>query len=170
MSKELIQLKTKDLPALREKLYKDCNGICPILKIPMEITNTAIDHLHKLKEELPDESGKGCCRGLLHLTANSFEGKVLSDYKRLGLSKVLPLPELLRNLADYLENNILSEQILYIHPSEKPRELKMSKGSYNKLVKAINGKQKVPKYTGKLTKELESLFTKYSVDILFNKH
>ena len=43
------------------------------------------------------------------------------------------------------------------------------KSSYNKLLKAVNGKQKVPSYNGKFTKKLELLFNKYEVEPLFHK-
>ena len=166
----MIQLKSSEIKALKEKWHIDQNYICPLIKQRVELDKSVLDHLHKLKAEKPSiETGKGLCRGVLHNSANQFEGKVTSIYKRLGLASLIELPDLLRNLADYLENNKYHQGEYYIHPTEKVKEPTLSKNSYNKLVKTINGKQKIPNYNKKLTKALQKLFTKYDVEPKFNK-
>jgi len=156
---DVIQLKSKDVKPLREKLYKEQNGICPVLKTELNPDDAVLDHQHKLfKDQELITDGNGLVRGVLSRTANSFEGKVFNAYRRLGLHKEeCTLPEILRNLADYLEQDNLP----YIHPTEKPKSKKLKKSSYNKLVKL--SPRKLPKYTGNFTKTLEKEFTKLSL-------
>jgi len=168
--KILIQLKTKDIRGLKEKLHKEQNGICPLLGLPFPPEDMALDHKHKLKSDPAGPNGDGLVRGAIHKFANAIEGKITNNWKRTGLGYTdADLPTYLRNLADYLENPPCEQ--IYIHPSESPRKLKIKKSCYNTLVKVINGKQKVPDYpkNGYLTKGLEKLFTKYSVDIEYYK-
>lgn len=156
------QLKSNDVKIVRERWHKEQNYICPLLNKYVELSDVTLDHQHKLKSELPDESGKGLCRGAIHFQANSFEGKVMNSYKRLGLNKFIDLPSLLRNLANYLENNKIHTDEKYIHPSEKIKSPKLKKSSYNKLKKVC--KTKMPEYTGNYTKKLKELFEKYEID------
>jgi len=168
----MIQLETKEIKGLKEKWHKEQDSICPILKQEFPPELMVLDHQHKLKAELPDETGKGLCRGAIHFQANIMEGKILSDFKRCGLEKMIDAVDFLRGLADYLEHNKIQEGEFYIHPSEKPRKPTLTKTSYNKLVKAIDGKQKVPPYKakrGNLTKPLERLFEKYNVPVDYKK-
>lgn len=162
----LVQLKQKDMKALKEKWYKEQDGYCPLFNKQYPIEKFSLDHRHKLKHELPDESGKGCCRGLINFQANSIEGKITNAFRRYGGDKEIDLILFLRNLADYLEHNKIHSDpsgIKYIHPTEEPKALKLMKSSYKRLVKVIAGKQKVPEYNGKLTKKLEELYKKYMV-------
>jgi hypothetical protein len=160
----LIQLKHKQLKELRERWHKEQNGVCPILKVPIPLDQMVIDHQHKLKAELADETGKGLCRGCIDRFANALEGKISNNFKRLGLNKHTDLPSFLRNLADYLEDNKIHTDEKYIHPNEAPPKPKLKKSNYNKLVKLIGEKQKVPKYTGNLSKRLKALYEKYDLD------
>lgn len=163
---EIIQLKSNDLKPLKEKWYAEQNGICPVLKKEYPLEKFVVDHLHKLKSEEPGIDGKGCCRGAIEFRANALEGKITNNFKRLGLDKEIDLPIFLRNLADYLENNHLQDDILYIHPNEKPKESLVSKKNYNKLKKVYTGKAKFPDYPNskKLTKPLEKLFKEYQIE------
>ena len=159
----LKQVKQKDLRDLRRKWHDEQNGICPILKVPIPFEQTVVDHQHKLKAELADETGKGLCRGAIDRFANALEGKITNNFKRLGLNKYIELPEFLRNLADYLETNKIHEEEQFIHPREAPARPKLKKSNYNKLVKVVSGKQKVPKYTGNASKGILKLYENYSV-------
>jgi len=167
----MIQLSSKDLKELREKWWKDQDGICPILGKYYDLDKFCIDHQHKLKAELPDETGKGCVRGAINFQANAWEGKVTNSFKRMGLEKHTDIISALRNLADYLEENRQhTEDELLIHPSEKPKAPVLMKSSWNKLFKAIDGKQKCPHYSrGRMTKALEKLFEKYGVTPEYKK-
>lgn len=171
MSK-LIQLESKEIKALKEKWHAEQNGICPLLGKAYPPEEIVLDHQHKLVAELPDETGKGLCRGAIQFQANALEGKITNSFKRLGLEKHTDIISFLRNLADYLEHNKIHESELYIHPTEKPRKPILMKSSYNKLVKAIDGRQKIPEYKnkrGNLTKPLEQLFVKYNISTEFKK-
>lgn len=163
------QLKQKDLPALREKWFKEQGGKCPLFGKEYPLSEFVVDHRHKLKSELPDESGKGLCRGVIHKQANSIEGKITNAFKRYGGDAHIDIVSFLRNLADYLELNKIHSEEKWIHPLEEPKNPKLKKVSYNKLVKAISGKQKIPEYNGKFTKKLEILFDKYNIVPEFQK-
>lgn len=158
------QLKQKDLPTLREKWFQEQNKKCPLFGKEYDISEMTLDHFHGLKSELLDESGKGLCRGVLHKQANSIEGKITNAFKRYGGNKHTDIISFLRNLADYLEFNKIHTEEKWIHPTEEPKNPKLMKSSYNKLAKAISGKQKIPEYTGKFTKQLEKLFGKYGIE------
>ena len=166
IEKNLVNLKQNDLKPLKEKWAEEQNFLCPILKKEIPLEKLVIDHLHKLKSEEPGLNGKGCCRGAIDFRANALEGKITNNFKRLGLEKDIKLPEFLRNLADYLENNHLNDEILFIHPTEVIKEPKLSKRSYNKLKKLYSGKVKFPDFpsSGKLTKPLEKLFKEYDIE------
>lgn len=161
----LVQLKAKDLKGLRHKWWEDNNQCCPILKRKFPVEDMVIDHQHKLKGELPDETGKGIIRGCIHFQANALEGKITNAFKRLGLNKHVELTDFLRNLADYLERNYQHDEIKFIHPKEEPKPKKLTKTSYNKLSKLLQKQGKrVPKYSGNLTKELSKLFEQNGIE------
>ena len=166
------QLESKDIKSLKEKWHTEQNGICPLLKNAYPLDEMVLDHQHKLVNELPDETGKGLCRGAIQFQANALEGKFTNSFKRLGLEKHIDMISFLRNLADYLENNKIQEGELWIHPTEKPRRPILMKSSYNKLVKAVNGKKKIPEYKnkrGNFTKPLERLFEQFGIEPQFKK-
>lgn len=160
----LVQLKSSEVKDLRNKWLEEQGFKCPVLNRLIEPSEATLDHLHKLKTEDPDESGKGCCRGVLSFKANSWEGKVTNSFRRMGLHKEnITLPEALRNLATYLEDNKLGEEIKYIHPNEKPPKRILTKRSHAELAKAASN-SKIPSYKkGILTKKLEELYIKYKI-------
>jgi hypothetical protein len=178
-NKPKVQLTAKTLKELREKWAKEQDYLCPILGIDLKEVSV-LDHWHSSKRDNTSEDCfKGCCRGVIHKRVNAFEGKVVNNYIRLGLKNLIDLPSLLRNLANYYEENRLhTEDILYIHPSEKPKEPILTKTSYNNLKKAIlegnfmKDMKKLPQYKDKkqkLTKTLEQLFKKYNIEVTYYK-
>jgi len=154
-------LKQTDLKPLREKLHDEQHGICPILKQEFDVEEMVIDHQHKKKSDPIGENGGGLVRGCIHNQANVIEGKITNTYKRYGLHKFISLPELLRNLADYLERDNLP----YIHPSEIEKPKKLKKHSYNALKRAYVGRAKFPAYpkSGKLTAPLKRLYERFNI-------
>ena len=156
----LTQLTQRTLVELRESLINECEEICPILQKKIPRDKFVLDHQHKTsKEEIGSNGGAGLCRGVMEFRCNALEGKITNNFKRLGLNKEIELPLLLRNMADYLERPNLP----YIHPKEKPKQAKLMKSSYNKLVKSlqnINYNKPIPEYpkTKILTKKLEKLY------------
>lgn len=156
----MIYLKTTEIKKIKEMLLEQQGGICLISKIPIFGEIAVLDHKHKLFKDQPlGEDNAGFCRGVLHRSVNSFEGKVFNAWRRLGLHKLeLTLPELLRNLADYLER----EPTEYIHPTEVPKEPKLGKNEFKKLAKKYaelypNRKPLEYPKTGKWTKQLLEL-------------
>ena len=157
----MIQVQHKNLKKLRFKLYNKQNGICPLLKLKIPFKDAVVDHKHKTANELIGVKGAGLIRGVIHKSANALEGKILNNFKRLGLPKYIDLPAFLRNLADYLEQ----EPLPLIHPNEKPKPKHLKKISYNKLRKAYTGTAKFPDYpkSKKLTMPLKRLFSEYNI-------
>lgn len=152
------QLKSSDLPILREQLIKEQNGICPICKNTLK--NPVVDHQHKKKVK-----GTGLIRAVICNMCNTFISRSENNAPRHGIS-LEELPNVLRNMADYLE----AEHLPLIHPTEKPKEPKVSKRNFNILIKKLKldstYKKKLPQYpkSSKLTKELASLFELYCVN------
>lgn len=170
MDEKLIQLKGKDLLELKRRLHEEQGGVCPLLEKEFPLEDMVIDHKHKKKADPAGPNGDGLVRGAINRFANVIEGKITNNWKRTGLEYTdADLPTFLRNLADYLENPPCEQ--IYIHPSEAPRHRKLKKSSYNRLVKVVGNRQRIPPYPrkGRLTKALEKLYEKYSVDIEYYK-
>lgn len=157
--KKFKNITYSELKKLRREQFLKQGEICPILKQKIKYEESVFDHKHKKKSELPGEDG-GCLRGVIHNLANIMEGKVTRTYKRYGLHKLIPLPELLINLSEYLISPPMSPE--YIHPKERVFE-KIGKREYNELKKKFF--EKYPNRTvfpayprkGKLTKKIKSI-------------
>ena len=105
-----------DVKQLREQLAKQQQGIDPILKEPFCETQ-ALDHDHTTQH----------VRAVLNRNTNAFEGLVFNAYKRcLKWMTDKPLPEILRNLAVYLEQD-------YSHLPYHPNWMKRVSIDFNKL-------------------------------------
>lgn len=75
------------------------------------------------------------------------------------------LPELLRNMANYLEQGTKP----WIHPSEKPKPQKIYKRKYNLLQKIMEEKEDkdappLPKRNRKISLALVAAFKRYEID------
>ena len=173
MSIKFVEMKQKDIKTLKEKIWLQNNKRCPLLNIEVELDKCSLDHIHKLKSEAYDIE-KGTIRNTLEFRANAMEGKITNNWKRYFGSDAskhpCTLPDFLRNLADYLENPSYcetydNEDTYFIHPTEVPAVPKLMKSSYNKLQRVYNGKAKFPSYpkSGKLTKQLEKLFSQFEI-------
>lgn len=150
----------KELKELRLKQFKDQDGICPILKQPIDYNAAVFDHRHKTKKEVLGEDGKGLLRGVIHRGANVVEGKAQNAYKRYGLSSLIDFSTFLRNLADYLDNPPFKDKV--VHPSER-EFITIKKSEYNalrkKYFKMNPNKTKFPSYPrkGKITKTIQKI-------------
>ena len=163
----LISMKSTDIKKLKQIIHTENNGICPLLNIKVDVEKMVIDHIHKLKSELPSEQ-KGTVRNAIEFRANAMEGKITNNWKRyFGADESkhpIPLPEYLRNLANYLEKGayVDKEGNYFIHPSEVVKEPKLGKREFNKISKAYSIKfpnkkpLEFPK-SGKWTKQLLEL-------------
>jgi len=160
---KLKEITYKELKELRYEQWKQQWCLCPILKQKIDYKNAAFDHKHKTKTEKIGKDGKGLLRGVVHFQANIMEGKIVRIYKRYGLNKFIPLPELLRNIADYIENPPMQPE--YIHPNEREFK-KLSKRDFNKICKyyfqMYPKRRKLPVYpkSGKMNKEFEIMLKK----------
>ena len=158
MKEKPIQMKGKDLSFIREKILKLQKGFCPICK--RIIKDPCLDHEHKKRIK-----GSGLVRGVLCRTCNVFIAKSENNCIRYGI-QYSNLPMILRNIADYLEK----EQYPYIHPSEVLKPAQLQRSSYIQLMKRLlKENRKIPPYpkSGRLTKELEKLFTKFNISPKF---
>jgi len=178
----LIKMKRSDIKLLRDKLWEQNNGVCPLLNIDIPKDKTVLDHIHKLNNEEVSEQ-KGTIRNAIDFRANAIEGKITNAYKRyFGTDESkhpTKLSTFLRNLADYLEKGAYMDEHgnYYIHPNELPKPKQVSKRNYNRLKKLYDKetfnpfnpkskkKKKFPDYpkSKKLTKELKLLFEQYNI-------
>lgn len=84
-----------DVKRVKDRLAKEQNGIDPILKEPFKETQVC-DHDHTTQH----------VRAALNRNSNAFEGKVFNAWVRcLKWLSDKPLPEILRNLAEYYEQD-----------------------------------------------------------------
>lgn len=160
------QLKQKDIKQVREELLKKNNYICPILKIPLDPKDAALDHSHQDSEV--SETKEGQIRSTIHKYANSLEGVMRSRYRRSGVSQWISFEEFLLNLYNYL----MEYREPMLHPSHAPKPRKLKKSSYNKLVKEIKECNqylkkpiKIPPYpkSKRLTKRLKELYEQFGI-------
>lgn len=94
----------KDVQKERDRLVKLQNGIDPILGEPF-VETVCLDHDHETMH----------VRAALNRNVNAFEGKVVNAYTRcLKWLTDVPLPVILRRLADYYERDYTSNPY---HPS-----------------------------------------------------
>jgi hypothetical protein len=155
------QLKQKDVKQIREELLKKNDGICPILKIPLDPSDAALDHAHQDSEI--SETVEGQIRSTIHKYANSLEGTMRSRFRRSGVASYIAFEEFLLNLYEYL----MEYREPLLHPSHAAKPRKLMKSSYNELCKEIKKlnsflkKQiKCPDYpkSKRLTKKLAELY------------
>lgn len=166
MSRNLKILTQTEIFNKRLELYKKQKGICFVCKRKVPFDKTVLDHQHKLlKSDEIGKNGTGLIRGVLCFQCNSWEGKIFNAYRRYGLHKMKrDIPTLLRNLADYLEQ----EKYPFIHPKEIKKKI-VSKSNYNKLKKAYREEghiKKFPEYpkSKKITKALKVLFEEFNIN------
>lgn len=160
MSKDLINIKYSELSDLRKKQWEKQGNKCAILDQKIDFKNSCMDHKHSLSSEIVGVNGAGLCRGVILLSVNAVEGKILKVFKRYGVSKLITLPDFLRKLANYIENPPMKDQN-YVHPTERVFSI-IKKREFNKLSKYY--KKKYPKRKeliyppkGKITKSIQKI-------------
>ena len=113
---------TKDVQKVREKLYKEQDGIDPITGLPIPDKQKVLDHDHS----------NHYVRAVLHRQTNAVLGKIENLWTRyLSYWYTGTLSDFLRGCADYIEKEHPKE---YLHPAF----IKSLQVQFNKL----NEKQK----------------------------
>ena len=113
---------TKDVQKVREKLYKEQDGIDPITGLPIPDRQKVLDHDHS----------NHYVRAVLHRQTNAVLGKIENLWTRyLSYWYTGTLSDFLRGCADYIEKEHPKE---YLHPAF----IKSLQVQFNKL----NEKQK----------------------------
>ena len=164
MHKQPRQLKSTEIASLRNWiLNKRQDGKCLICGNEPKRPCLDHDHIKRIK-------GTGLIRGVLCSSCNVFIAKSENNCIRYGI-KIKELPDILRSVANYLEK----KQYPYIHPSEKPKELKLKKNSFKKIKKLYhkdfpNRKQLEYPKSKKLTKLLKDIYETYNISPEFLKN
>ena len=160
LNSKLKQLTNTELADLRKQQWENQDRKCAILKQHISLNEAVLDHKHKLKRELVGPDGKGLLRGVLHRHANILEGKIFRIYRQYHLDEIIPLPKLLRNIANYIEYPPMPP--VYIHPSEEVSARQViGKRLYNKICKhyfkRYPRRKTLPKSPkkGRMTKEFQ---------------
>jgi hypothetical protein len=110
-------LTRKELRELRQNYY-DLNRSCPLTGQIHPIEEFVIDHDH----------WSGLIRGCIHRNANTIEGRIARAWVRYGGTKLnISLPDFLRNLADYYEDNLSHQQQLYYPKQKRSRKKRVQK-------------------------------------------
>jgi hypothetical protein len=149
MSEKLRFINQRELGELRRKQFKKQGEKCAVTGLPYPIKECVFDHKHKLKRDpLGGPDRLGLLRGVICGKVNTFEGKLWRMWKRLGLSEDISLPDLLRNIADYIETPPMKEKV--VHPNERPKRKKLNKVEFKRVLKywfVMNPRKRVlPKY------------------------
>lgn len=150
----MTQLNHSDVKDVRLQLLEEQQSICPLCGTKIEVCDAVLDHDHDT----------GLIRGVLHNICNAIEGVLKHKFRRGGGAKYTEYQTFLDNLVVYLKK----AQHPMIHPSEKPKEPKLMKSSYNELLRVLKKqghKKKVPPYPKlkKMTKALQELYDAYDV-------
>ena len=96
---------SKEVAEIRKKLYNEQEGKDALTGLTLDYSQAVCDHDHKTQY----------VRGIIHRQVNAVVGKVENMYIRyIKWWCTMPLPELLRKIADYLE---LPQDKRYVHPN-----------------------------------------------------
>jgi hypothetical protein len=116
------QAKSKTIKPLRDALIQKQKGKCVICD--RQIKDPTLDHMHQKKVK-----GTGRIRGSICSLCNTFIARSENNSARHGIQNK-ELPDVLRRMADYLE-----DQKLIIHPTEIPKKKKVGTREWNRVKK-----------------------------------
>jgi hypothetical protein len=89
-------------------LLKEQHGNCLVTGLPIPSKQAVLDHTHDSSQAV---------RGVLHRQVNAFVGKCENSYIRLiAWWYTGTLPQLLRQVADYLED-AERQEVRFVHPA-----------------------------------------------------
>jgi len=114
--------KSKAVKPLRDALLHKQKGKCTICGKPVK--DPTLDHMHQKRVK-----GTGRIRGAVCSMCNTFLARSENNAARHGISNE-ELPDVLRRMADYLE-----DQKDIIHPIEIPKRKKVGLREWNKVKK-----------------------------------
>lgn len=159
MVDDYVYTTSKSLITIRNSIIEKQNGLCVLCTNPL--ISPVCDHHHTGAHK-----GDGAIRGVVCSVCNSILGKFENAFIRYGLG-IDEMPNFISNLAVYTSEDS-PYKTKYIYPSEKPKEPKLMKSSYNELLRVLKKqghKKKVPPYPKlkKMTKALQELYDAYDV-------
>lgn len=169
----ITHLKQSQIKEFREKLYNLNNQSCPILKQPLSKERAVLDHIHKQRQTDDITESSGVIRNTIDKDVNLFLGKIENGYKRYirnNTKNNIELPDLLRNIADYIEKGSYKENnTVFSHPSEngnsdliKMKKIPFSKRDFKHLNIELSKDNKKPiKYQKFLNSKTKELLDKY---------
>jgi len=120
----MLQIKYKDLPALREELMKEQNYICPICAIDLrtlEPKDRCVDHEHY---------GDKLIRAVLCRRCNAVEGKLHNSYIRTTKKERNTKEDYLNVLKGLIKYKSRPSTI-YVHPKGDKNGLRKKKKRSN---------------------------------------
>ena len=156
----------KETREIREFLWLKNKKQCPVLDIALESTDCNLDHAHQ--NSLETETIEGQIRSTIHRFANQLEGQMRSKFIRSGAAKYITFEKFLFNLYMYL----MEYREPLLHPSNKPKNAKLMKSSFNELIREMNRCNeylakpiKIPTYpkSKRYTKKIKELFESYGI-------
>ena len=129
-----MKLKQSEIAPLREKMYEEQKGLCPLCKLYIPKKEAVLDHDHT----------SGRIRSVLHASCNSLEG-IIANYlksRSAPLRKSGGLEKFLLNLFKYLKKDYSKNPY---HPKHKTEEDKLAK-EYRRRLKAAKTEVTKQKY------------------------
>ena len=101
-----MKLKNSEIPAFRDKLAKEQNGMCWICSVDLCSVTATLDHSHQ----------SGRCRSTLCANCNGLEGRIFNLARR-GKRKRTEM-EFLKSILDYWDYHAKNPR-QEIHPSHR---------------------------------------------------
>jgi len=132
----ITQARSKTIKPLRDAILNKQKGKCTICGKPVQDPTLDHEHIKKVK-------GTGFIRAVCCSRCNTFIARAENNAARHGIS-LRDLPDVLRNMANHLEN-----QIDIIHPTEIPKRKKVGLREWNRIkkyyFKAFPNRRTLPK-------------------------
>ena len=107
----LTRLKPREIQPLRELLWREQHGVCPLCETYIEPEQAVLDHNHST----------GFIRAVLHRSCNALEGRVKNAAQRSGVTHA-QLQRFLENFVEY-QQRARSE----VHPTFRTPEEKLER-------------------------------------------
>lgn len=120
-------LKKTEIGSYRDLELKAIKNTCPVLKVKMKRSGAirpVLDHCHSLPSFSDDPSQCGRIRGVISQAANTFLGYVEKYYRKYCEKHTdESLPDILRNLADFLDRDFSENPVHHIEIDKHRKRL-----------------------------------------------